>query len=152
MSIFERLKSGVRCASHADTLKLGRAIAQALPDEAVVTLEGDLGAGKTTLVKGFALAWGIEDPVTSPSFNILHLYKGSGERLLAHMDAYRLDPADDPLDSLMLDDFLRPPYCLAIEWPERLGELPAQPTLRLSIAIEPDQARHVRAAPPVSGR
>lgn len=94
-----------------------------MPENCSIALYGDLGAGKTTFIKGLARAWEIRETVTSPTFNIFTIYRGS--RNLIHLDAYRITQ-ESQLDDLMLDDFLIPPFCLAIEWPENLGsQLPA---------------------------
>ena len=146
MSIFDRLDQGVRTSTPEESQQLAAEIAAALPDEAILTLEGDLGAGKTTFVKGLARQWKIAGPVTSPTFNIFSIYHG--DRALLHMDAYRLDPSSDAIDELMLEDFMNPPYCLAIEWPSHLGELPWPATLALHFEIAPDQSRLIRRCQP----
>lgn len=114
-----RLTQGARTTSVAETETLAAELASILPAEATLALHGDLGAGKTSFVRGLANAWGIQGPITSPSFNLLNLYKG--QRTLVHIDAYRFQ-SPDHAESLLLDDFLTPPYCLAVEWPERFPE------------------------------
>jgi tRNA threonylcarbamoyladenosine biosynthesis protein TsaE len=107
----------------AETEAAGAALAAALPADCVLALHGGLGAGKTTFVRGLARAWGIAGPVVSPTFNYFLLYQGA--RQLAHLDAYRLVRPEDA-DSLLLEEFLQSPWCLAVEWPENLGDrLPA---------------------------
>lgn len=145
MSIFNQLKEGVRADSVAATHQLARAIAEALPEQSIITLQGDLGAGKTTFVKGLAHAWGITETVTSPTFNIYQVY--SGKRRLVHMDAYRLEPSDDIVDELMLEEFLTPPYCLSIEWPSKLGSLPWDVFAKLHFEIDKDDARIITILP-----
>ncbi len=122
MSILNKLRAGIVSRSPEETGDIAAALAEVLPSDAVLTLEGDLGAGKTTFVKGLALAWGITQPVTSPTFTICQLYRGS--RLLAHMDAYRLESSPEIWDELMLEELIRPPFCLAIEWPSKLATIP----------------------------
>lgn len=83
----------------------------------VLALNGDLGSGKTCFVQGLALALGIEDPVTSPTYTLVREYRGR-DRMLAHADWYRLvDGADSTV--LGLDDLPDPTAVIAIEWPDR---------------------------------
>lgn len=122
MHILDKLQAGITSHSVEETHAIARALAAALPEEAVLTLEGDLGAGKTTFVKGLAQAWSIREAVTSPTFNIYNLYQG--DRQLAHMDAYRLEKSPEIWDELMLEELIFPPFCLAIEWPSKLPFIP----------------------------
>lgn len=122
--ILKQLRAGITTRSVEETEAAARALAACLPPDHVLALHGDLGAGKTTFVRGLARAWGIREPVTSPTFNLYTLYEG--ERKLLHLDAYRLNSGAD-LDALMLEDFLESPWCLAVEWPERISEsIPAK--------------------------
>lgn len=97
-------------------------------------LSGDLGAGKTTLVRGFARACGIAAPVRSPTYTLLNVHE-AGALTLVHLDLYRLrDPAE--LEHLGLREWARPGCLWLIEWPERAaGALPlADLTVRLAVA------------------
>lgn len=132
MNICDKLAAGITTTDPSETIEIARQLAATLPEQAVLALEGDLGAGKTTFVKGLADYWGIQEPVTSPTFNIYHLY--SGRRQLAHMDAYRLEMAVEIWDELMLEELLRPPFCLAIEWPSKLANIPWPITHQLQFA------------------
>ena len=82
-----------------------------------IALHGDLGAGKTTFVKHLGNQWNISD-VKSPSFGIVDVHYGA--KTLIHIDAYRLKEGN--INSFDLDDLCTPPYCLIIEWPERLNQ------------------------------
>ncbi len=133
----------VRLASAEQMRELAARLGRELRVGDVIALTGPLGAGKTTFVQGLAQGFGFAGPVTSPTFNILHLYRpeaaapgaGPGVRVLLHLDAYRLEQAQD-LAGLMLEDFLISPYCLAVEWPDRIAAwLPAD-TLHLTLGIE----------------
>ncbi len=106
-------------ASTQETETLATEMATVIPEDQILALYGELGAGKTTFVRGLARAWRIIDPVTSPSYNILAIYRG--ERTLLHLDAYRLE-SEKQIEDLMLEEFFTSPYCLAIEWPENLGD------------------------------
>lgn len=116
--MLKELAEGVVTSSPEETRLWARRLAEQLPLESILALHGDLGVGKSTFVGGLAEAWGIESPITSPTFNVFHLYEGT--RRLIHMDAYRLNHEAD-MDTLMIEDFLTSPYCLAIEWAERIA-------------------------------
>ena len=146
MSIFDRLNNGIDTNSPDETIAVAALLAEALPSEAILTLEGDLGAGKTTFVKGLAKAMGIQELITSPTFNIFNTYD-SGSTTLIHMDAYRLNPQSNVIDELMLEDFMTPPYCLAIEWPSNLGELPWPVTIQLEFTITAAEKHRIRCIP-----
>ncbi len=135
-SICDRLRAGVTTASADETRELARELAAVLPVDTVLALHGTLGVGKTTFVQGLARGLGVTEAVTSPTFNLLTLHKG-GTRLLAHLDAYRLNDAREA-EALMLEDFLVSPWCLAVEWPENIAAwLPAGAWhLDLGIAVD----------------
>ena len=105
--------------SEAETERVGEELAAALGGAAVVLLEGDLGSGKTVLVRGIARALGIDArEVQSPTYTLIHEHDGTAGRLV-HVDLYRLE--GDELESLGLDEMLSGPGIKAIEWAERLG-------------------------------
>lgn len=111
------LRRGVTTGSAEETHAFAAALAGQLPANTTLALSGDLGSGKTTFVQGLGRAWGITQPISSPTFNLYHIYRG--QRQLVHLDAYRLNSAAEA-DDLLIEDFLEEPWCLAIEWPERL--------------------------------
>jgi tRNA threonylcarbamoyladenosine biosynthesis protein TsaE len=99
-----------------ETESLGAELAGRLRDGDVVLLAGELGSGKTTLVRGAARALGVSVPVTSPSFSIGHRYAGSGT-VVSHLDLYRLEALEQE-DPDLLADYLGPGRIAFIEWPE----------------------------------
>lgn len=107
--------------SPEQTRQLGERLGRELRLGDVICLQGDLGAGKTTLVQGIAQGWGSSDAVSSPTFIIVNVYRGAGQRQLFHMDAYRLDSASEA-EELDLDAMLAQGPLL-IEWPERMDGL-----------------------------
>ena len=139
--ILEQLKVGIRSGSAAETEAIAAHLGAALPPDSVLALHGDLGAGKTTFVRGLARAWGIDEPVTSPTFNLYTIYKG--ERQLVHLDAYRLESGAD-LDALMIEDFLQSPWCFAVEWPERIPDTLPGDAWHLYLTINEDQSHQIR--------
>ena len=103
-----------------ETREVGHKLAALLPNGSVVLLKGDLGAGKTTLVRGVAEALGIAEKITSPTFNIMKLYL-KGSKPLVHIDAYRLE--DHNVD-IGLDEFIGIDRGLTfIEWPDYIKNL-----------------------------
>jgi len=130
-NILDRLRGGVTTASAAATQALARELGEVLPPDYTIALHGELGSGKTTFVAGLASAWGIAGPVTSPTFNLFTIHKG--DRMLVHLDAYRLRSARD-MDALMIEDFLRSPWCVAVEWPENIAEWLPENALRIELA------------------
>lgn len=105
--------------SAEETIAFGRKLATELSPPLIVLLRGDLGAGKTTLVKGIAegFAAARADDVTSPTFTLVHEYRGA-RATLYHIDLYRIDTERD-LESLGLDDLIAPNCILLIEWGEK---------------------------------
>jgi tRNA threonylcarbamoyladenosine biosynthesis protein TsaE len=142
MTIFDELKAGITSASAEQTEDIGRRLAGALPENSAVSLSGDLGAGKTTLVRGLARGLGISSAVTSPTYTIYTLY--TGRRQLVHMDAYRLGNARE-LEDLTIEEFLKPPFLIALEWPEHVpGFLEPYPTTALRLELLPDHRHRIR--------
>jgi tRNA threonylcarbamoyladenosine biosynthesis protein TsaE len=108
----------------------------------VVTLEGDLGAGKTTLVQAICRGYGVTDTVTSPTFALVHVYHAERSDVF-HLDLYRLENATQ-LANIGWEDTLAANAIVLIEWPERAGdEIPSGARLlRLShVAGKPDMRR-----------
>lgn len=107
--------------SSEETIAYGRTLSGVLAPPKIVLLRGDLGAGKTTLVKGIAKAFdaAAEDEVTSPTFTLVHEYRGPSVRLY-HIDLYRID-TERELDTLGLEDMCEPDSVLLIEWGEKFA-------------------------------
>ncbi|MCU0625899.1 MAG: tRNA (adenosine(37)-N6)-threonylcarbamoyltransferase complex ATPase subunit type 1 TsaE [Gemmatimonadaceae bacterium] len=115
----------------------GEAIGAALPVPALVTLRGDLGAGKTTLVQAIARGLGVDEAVTSPTFALVHEYAGTRAARVVHCDLYRLRGVQEAA-TLGLDDLLaEPDVVVLVEWPERAGPLLDGPTLAIELAHVP---------------
>lgn len=118
------------CPSESDTARIGARLAALLSVPAFVALYGELGTGKTALVRGLGEALGARD-LTSPTFTILCEYDTSPR--LVHMDAYRLSGAEE-LFAIGFEEYLHEPALLLLEWAERVPE--ALPAERLDIHIE----------------
>ncbi|MEO7413780.1 MAG: tRNA (adenosine(37)-N6)-threonylcarbamoyltransferase complex ATPase subunit type 1 TsaE [Opitutaceae bacterium] len=136
-NIYAKLRAGVSTGTAGETQALAADLAKALPADVTLALHGDLGVGKTTFVQGLARGFQIAEAITSPTFNLYSLHRGPA-RLLVHLDAYRIENPRQ-VEDLLLEDFLSSPWCLAIEWPEKIEAwLPAN-TLHLTLGISPDQ-------------
>jgi tRNA threonylcarbamoyladenosine biosynthesis protein TsaE len=109
----------VDTSAPTETEALGAELARRLRRGDVVLVQGELGTGKTTLVRGAAQGLGVSDPVTSPTFGIGHRYRGA-EVTIAHLDLYRLASlaGEDPG---LLEDYLGPDRIAFVEWPEAGG-------------------------------
>ncbi len=133
----------VTTSSPEETLALGRRLAAELEAPALVLLYGELGTGKTTLVKGIVSGLGVanEEEVTSPSFVFVHAYHN--HRRVYHVDLYRIEQATE-LETLGLDDLLAEQAVVLVEWAERL-RLPAlQPALRIHLRALGEEQRGIR--------
>jgi tRNA threonylcarbamoyladenosine biosynthesis protein TsaE len=106
----------VETSDSRQTEALGAELAAALTPGDIVLVRGELGAGKTTFVRGAARALGVSDPVTSPTFGIGHRYQGS-HVIVSHLDLYRLAGLHEE-EPALLDDYLGPGRIAFVEWPE----------------------------------
>jgi len=136
----------MRLADPAATEAIGASIAPLLRAGDVVTLQGDLGAGKTSIARGLLAALGLEGEAPSPSFAIVQPYAPPEVSLpVLHVDLYRIDDPRE-IEELGLDEALSD-SALVIEWPERApGFWPE--ALALSLTTEPDGARRLTAIVP----
>ena len=141
MSIFDRLREGITTRDPGATREIAAEFARALRPPTVLALHGDLGVGKTTFVQGLARGLGITGGVTSPTFNIFTLHRGKTN--LLHLDAYRLESARE-VEDLLIEDFMEPPWCLAVEWPEKVAAWLPAGALHLDLSIGAEHAHHVR--------
>jgi tRNA threonylcarbamoyladenosine biosynthesis protein TsaE len=125
-------------ADEGATRGAGAALAAALvatdPPAIFVTVAGELGAGKTTLVRGLLEALGIAGPVRSPTYTLIESY-AAGARQLHHLDWYRLAGPDD-LDGVGFRELLAPGHWVLVEWPERAASAAAQADLALGLGYE----------------
>jgi tRNA threonylcarbamoyladenosine biosynthesis protein TsaE len=118
-------------AAPEETFALGETLGRRLDAGDLVTLSGDLGAGKTALAQGIAAGLGVTEPVSSPTFALVHEYRG--RMRVWHLDVYRLRGPEELAD-LSWEDLLCGEGVLLVEWPERIRE--ALPPGRLDLALE----------------
>lgn len=134
----------VTTQSADETIALGRALVDQLKPPKLVLLRGDLGAGKTTLVKGIAEGFraASEADVTSPTFTLVHEYRGP-EANLYHVDLYRVDTPRQ-LETLGLDDLFAPDSILLIEWGEKFPRFARERDVEISLERVGENSRRIR--------
>ena len=130
--------------SAEDTTRLGRELVSQLSPPKLVLLRGDLGAGKTTLVKGIAEGFGAasQDEVTSPTFTLIHEYRSPAVNIY-HIDLYRVDTLRQ-LETLAIDDLLDPKSLLLIEWGEKFERFVRERNLEISFERTGENDRKIR--------
>jgi len=127
--------------SPEQTRRVGMRLGGLLQSGDVVCLQGDLGAGKTTLVQGLAQGWGSLDPVSSPTFIIVNVYRRPDDGQLFHMDAYRLESAPEAAE-LDLDEMLAQGSVL-VEWPELIREILPEQHMWISFEYVAEENRQM---------
>lgn len=131
--------------SEQDTIELAQNIESEKFPNMVICLQGDLGSGKTVFTKGFAASLGIEEAVTSPTFNIIKEYT-SGEMDLYHMDVYRLD---GKVDDLGIEEYFTKNGVVIIEWSDMIKDYLPEERLEIKIRIseEDEDTRIISITP-----
>jgi tRNA threonylcarbamoyladenosine biosynthesis protein TsaE len=130
----------VRTNGPAETEELGARLADELAPGDVVLVSGELGTGKTTLIRGACRALGVTDPVTSPTFTIGHRYRGRVP--VSHLDLYRLEGLEGE-DPGLLDDYLTPDAIAFVEWPAVAEPRLERVAMRVELSHEGGDSRLV---------
>jgi tRNA threonylcarbamoyladenosine biosynthesis protein TsaE len=131
----------IETASAAETEALGARVAERLRPGDVVVLSGEVGAGKTTLIRGAARALGVTEPVTSPTFTIGQRYNG-GRLPVSHLDLYRLASLEGE-DPALLDDYLGPDGVAFVEWPAAGAGRLGRPALEIRLEHVGEEQRAI---------
>ena len=129
---------GASALTERELVEWGERLGRQIVPPLVITLDGDLGAGKTTLAKAICAGYGVTEEATSPTFALVHVYDAPRSAVY-HVDLYRLDSPKD-LQNLGWDDLVQSDSLLIIEWPERAGELLPETHL-------PIQLKHIDGDP-----
>ncbi len=128
-------QSWTRAVADSDSMRdLGAAFGRLAPDGAVILLEGELGAGKTTFAQGVGLGCGVAGPIASPTYNLILEYEG--RRHFTHVDLYRLTTETD-LDTLDIDAVLAGDGITCVEWPTLIAECVSSPNATLHFTVDP---------------
>jgi tRNA threonylcarbamoyladenosine biosynthesis protein TsaE len=136
--------------SGSDTIEVGRKLAELLKPPQLMILRGDLGTGKTTLVKGIAEALDAAeaDEVTSPTFTLIHEYEGTRDGKpvkLYHLDVYRLE-GERQLETLGIEELLTQDALVLVEWGEKFKSIRKRATGEIAITTEGGDARKITVA------
>ncbi len=132
---------GIVTRSAEETRIVGASLAPMLTPGDVVSLGGDIGAGKTVFVQGLAAALGVRHRVTSPTFTLVHEYEGRFR--LVHVDVYRLESFQEVID-LGFEELLDPEAIMLVEWGEAVAPLLPQKYLEIDIrrSVDPNAVSH----------
>lgn len=140
----QQVVRAIETQSEQQTIAFGRELAKDLRPPKLILLRGDLGAGKTTLVKGIAsgLRAAREEEVTSPTFTLVHEYKGP-KTLLYHIDLYRVD-SQHQLETLGLDDLIAENSILLIEWGEKFARFTRERDIEITLDRLGEHGRRIK--------
>jgi len=111
----------------------------------VICLQGELGAGKTTLVQGLAQGWGSLDPVSSPTFILVNIYRKPDAEMLFHLDTYRIS-SNEEAEELDIEEMINQGP-LVIEWPERIRSLLPDQYLWVALGYQGEEVRSILLTP-----
>ncbi len=120
--------------------EVAEALLESLDGRTVVALRGEMGAGKTTLIRAVAEALGVEDQVTSPTFALVNQYEGAGGERLFHFDFYRIDDVREAYDLGYEEYFYSGDLCF-VEWPEKIEALLPEEVVEVRITVDSPTAR-----------
>ncbi|HEY7151387.1 MAG TPA: tRNA (adenosine(37)-N6)-threonylcarbamoyltransferase complex ATPase subunit type 1 TsaE [Solirubrobacterales bacterium] len=134
-----------RSSSPEETEAIGARLAAVLRPGDVVLVSGELGAGKTTLIRGACRELGVDGPVTSPTFTIGRRYRGRVP--VSHLDLFRLDELSGE-DPGLLDDYLTPDAIAFVEWPGAAAPLEKAAALRVELGHEGGDRRRIAVTGP----
>jgi len=131
--------------SEKQTFNLGKKIAKTLKGGEVLALTGELGAGKTVLIKGIAAGLGIKKIITSPTFVLMKVYKLPANKLsnLIHIDCYRAKSFQEIINIGAAEYFGRPDSIVVIEWAEKIKTILPKQRLEIQIGLKGENAREI---------
>ena len=137
------MENKITTYSEKETIEIAQNLESEKFPNMVICLEGDLGSGKTVFTKGFAQALGIEETVTSPTFNIIKEYP-NGELPLYHMDVYRLE---NGAEDMGLDDYLFGDGVCVVEWASMIEDILPKERLDIKVYREGENDRRIELTP-----
>lgn len=122
----------------ADTEQAARHIVTALPERGVVLFRGEMGAGKTTLIKMLCRLLGVEDEVSSPTFALVNEYHTAENRRIYHFDLYRIEDPEEALD-IGIEEYFDDDALSLVEWPERIEKWLPEDAFTIDIKVVDDK-------------
>ncbi|MCS6980652.1 MAG: tRNA (adenosine(37)-N6)-threonylcarbamoyltransferase complex ATPase subunit type 1 TsaE [Flavobacteriales bacterium] len=135
----------LQCPSPEHCVEVARCILNHFPQSRLVLLEGGPGAGKTTLVQAFLKHWGVSEPVTSPTFTLVHTYHNDLGQSFAHLDLYRIHSEAEAQEAGLSEVIAEPHRAILVEWPSHAPGLFLDiPHLHILISQEEGGGRHLR--------
>lgn len=132
----------LRIESLNELPEAAEAVVDALGGRTVIAFRGEMGAGKTTLIREIVAQLGADDTVTSPTFAIINQYSGDGGRRIYHFDFYRINRIEEAYDFGYEEYFYSGDLCL-IEWPEKIEELLPADTMTVRITADSEEERTI---------
>ncbi len=130
----------IHITSEEDLPEVADAVIAASSHRNVVVFRGEMGAGKTTLIREIAARLGVTDAVTSPTFALVNHYKGKGDRNIFHFDFYRINDIREAYDFGYEEYFYSGDLCL-VEWPEKIEQLLPEEVVTVRITVDSEDAR-----------
>lgn len=129
--------------SEQETSQIAADFAKAVSAPSVITLCGDLGAGKSCFARAFLQSLGVKETITSPTFSLVNLYQSTDGIQLAHMDLYRLED-DEEAYQAGIEEILHDPNTISlVEWPERLSWMLPKDHIQINISHQGDNQRQI---------
>jgi tRNA threonylcarbamoyladenosine biosynthesis protein TsaE len=132
----------VYCKNIADVKSAARQLMKLASDEKIWVFKGQMGAGKTTLIKSIAEEFGIKEKVSSPTFSLVNEYQNDKNETFYHFDFYRVDLPEEVLEIGIDEYFYSGNYCW-IEWAERIPEFVPNNFLLIEITVKEDDSREI---------
>ena len=136
----------LKIGSTDDLPKAAAAILESLDGRSVVAFRGEMGAGKTTLIRAVCDRLGVTDTVTSPTFAIVNEYRGDGTPSVYHFDFYRIDRIEEAFDFGYEEYFYGGDLCL-VEWPEKIESLLPDDAMTVRIEVTGEDSRTIEIDP-----
>ena len=134
------MKRTIHITSEAELPQVAAAVIEATGRRTVVAFRGEMGAGKTTLIREIAARLGSTDTVTSPTFAIVNQYRGRNRRTIYHFDFYRIEELREAYDFGYEEYFYSGDLCL-VEWPEKIEQLLPENAVTVRITVDSETAR-----------
>ena len=114
---------------------IAQQLIKAFADKKVIAFYGEMGAGKTTLIKAICEALGVKENISSPTFSLVNEYKAASGQKIYHFDFYRINKLSEAYDMGYEEYFYSKAYCF-IEWPEKIAELLPEDVLKVNISVK----------------